>query len=206
MLMLAWLPKPVRAQLPPHLFEHLSVKDGLSNNSVNCILQDQQGFMWFATSDGLNKYDGYGFTVYRANADRPGQPFVNTSINALYEDRTQRLWVLTDAGLHYVNKRTGRLIPHLIRGHQAEQWNKQLAMVEDHQGMLWLSTYAGLVRYDVQNHCFTLYPSPQPDVVVKHVIEDRQHRLWVATSHGLYAFNQQTGHFTSLPVTNLIQQ
>jgi len=50
-------------------FEHLSVEDGLSNNIVLPITQDSRDFMWFGTEDGLNKYDGYKFTVYRHNAE-----------------------------------------------------------------------------------------------------------------------------------------
>src|SRR5512136_3114997 len=50
-------------------FKHLSVEAGLSHSTVNCILQDSKGFMWFGTDDGLSKYDGYNFTIYKHNPD-----------------------------------------------------------------------------------------------------------------------------------------
>jgi len=65
-LMTLKLSTTVYAQLK---FEHLGVAEGLSQSVVLCILQDSQGFMWFGTEDGLNKYDGYQFTVYKHNPD-----------------------------------------------------------------------------------------------------------------------------------------
>src|SRR5437016_6322434 len=70
-LLWQWLfiDRSVLAQSPVLPFEHLTTKDGLSHSRVNRILQDRQGFMWFATWDGLNKYDGYKFIVYRNDPD-----------------------------------------------------------------------------------------------------------------------------------------
>ena len=78
-------------------FERLTIEQGLSQNTVLCILQDYKGLMWFGTGEGLNKYDGYGFTVYKHN------PLDSTSLSAnyietLYEDRSGTLWVGTSAG------------------------------------------------------------------------------------------------------------
>jgi len=52
-------------------FEHISIEEGLSQNGANCILQDSKGFLWFGTGDGLNKYDGYKFYIYRHDPDKP---------------------------------------------------------------------------------------------------------------------------------------
>src|SRR5919202_3918587 len=72
-------------------FEHLSVKDGLSHNSVNCILQDREGFLWFGTNDGLNKYDGYVFTVLQPDPAKPNASFRNNRIGGMCEGRGNRL-------------------------------------------------------------------------------------------------------------------
>ena len=66
-------------------FEHISVEHGLSHSTVNCILQDSKGFMWFGTDDGLNRYDGYSFTVYRHNPDDP-QSLSHNQVWSLFED------------------------------------------------------------------------------------------------------------------------
>lgn len=87
-------------------FDHLSVEDGLSNNSVNCLLQDREGFMWFGTNDGLNKYDGYAFTALKPNQDDTVHSFRNNQVSGLCEDHQNRLWVATLGGLHEVDKAT----------------------------------------------------------------------------------------------------
>lgn len=181
-------------------FEHLSVKDGLSNNSVNCLLQDREGYMWFGTNEGLNKYDGNTFTVWQPDPGNPTHSFQNSHITGLCEDHSNRLWVITEGGgLHELNKQSGLVTPHLIQASKAHRWNNQLSIYEDKQGVLWLSTFAGLARYEPEKHSFTLYPAPQPEVPIKTVFEDRQHRFWVATNRGLYLFDRSTGRFTPVP-------
>ncbi|GAB3808451.1 two-component regulator propeller domain-containing protein [Spirosoma humi] len=185
-------------------FDHLSVQDGLSNNSVNCILQDREGFIWLGTNEGLNKYDGYTFTILQHDPKHPTQSFQNNNITGLCEDHSGRLWVVTEGGgLHEVDKKTGLVTPHLIRAENAHKWSKQLSVYEDKGGVLWISTFAGLARYQPARHQFTLYPSPQPDVPIKTVFEDYDHRFWVATNRGLYLFDRQTGQFTPLPISGI---
>lgn len=79
-------------------FKHLNVSNGLSNNNVESIIQDHEGFMWFGTSNGLNKYDGYNSRVYKHN---PGVPssLISSEIHTLYEDNEKNLWVGTLGGL-----------------------------------------------------------------------------------------------------------
>jgi diguanylate cyclase (GGDEF)-like protein len=87
-------------------FTHLSVEDGLSQSSVQQILQDRRGLLWFGTQEGLNRYDGYRFTVHRAG-DREG--FLRDhEINALIEDADGDLWVGTSHGLYRYDLDTGR--------------------------------------------------------------------------------------------------
>jgi hypothetical protein len=71
-------------------FEHISVEQGLSQSSVNCILQDSRGFMWFGTNDGLNRYDGHDFVTYHANLD--GEPGLShDTVTSLLEDKSGNL-------------------------------------------------------------------------------------------------------------------
>ena len=189
-------------------FEHLSVKDGLSNNSVNCILQDREGYLWFGTNDGLNKYDGYKFTALQADLNNPNRSLQHNVISGLCEDRKNRLWAVTEGGgLHEINRKTGQITPHPILVRNTGRWNNQHSIYEDQQGFLWLGTFGGLARYEPDSHHFTLYPSPQTDTPVKTVFEDNQHRFWVATLRGLYQFDRLTGKFTllSTPTENGLQ-
>ena len=90
-------------------FTRLSVRDGLSQSSVETILQDRNGFLWFGSQEGLNRYDGYRFTVHRAR-DEPGF-LVNHTITALIQDQRGDLWVGTAGGLHRHELATGRFDP-----------------------------------------------------------------------------------------------
>src|SRR5437868_2503496 len=91
-LALALLTHRSSAQAQNYPFEHLSLEEGLSQTSVQDIIQDGKGFLWIATQDGLNRYDGYGLTVFRHN------PLDSSSIggspqNNLFEDRSGAIWV-----------------------------------------------------------------------------------------------------------------
>src|SRR5210317_1825502 len=79
------------------MFEHLSIEDGLSQITVHSILQDSQGFLWFGTEDGLNRYDGYDFVVYK-NSQKDSGSLSNNYIWALEQDQTGNIWIGTDGG------------------------------------------------------------------------------------------------------------
>src|ERR1700712_3079152 len=78
-------------------FEHLQTDAGLSQSNVISIFQDSRGFMWFGTRDGLNKYDGYKFTVYKYDADNENSLSHNT-VQDIAEDRDGNLWIATWGG------------------------------------------------------------------------------------------------------------
>ena len=87
---------PLRAQ-ESYYFKTLNVQSGLSQNTVNVILQDRQGYMWFGTKDGLNRYDGYRFKIFKHTPD--GSILPSNFITALCEDPAGDIWIGTDAGL-----------------------------------------------------------------------------------------------------------
>jgi len=141
-------------------FERLSREQGLSQSTVFCILQDRQGFMWFGTEDGLNKYDGYNFTIYRHDA-LDSSSLLGNSVFSIYEDHTGTLWIGTDNGLNRFdrdpdspstrfNGKSGQFIhivndpknPHSLSG------NLVSSIYEDHTGTLWIGTSNGLNRFD----------------------------------------------------------
>src|ERR1700759_2615034 len=78
-------------------FSHIGTEVGLSENNVTCILRDKQGFMWFGTRDGLNRYDGYDFDVYKNN---PADSLSLSSnfVTSIIEDRRGDIWVATWGG------------------------------------------------------------------------------------------------------------
>ncbi len=93
-----------------YYFKHFQVEDGLSNNTAICTLQDSKGFMWFGTKDGLNRFDGYTFKIYRNNpADSTS--IGNNSIWRLYEDENGVLWVGTERGLYSFDQALEKFSP-----------------------------------------------------------------------------------------------
>jgi ligand-binding sensor domain-containing protein len=85
-------------------FEHLSERDGLSQNMVQSIYQDQEGFLWFGTYDGLNKYDGYTFSVFNTDPHDPLHTLTSNRVTDMLEDREGRFWVATYTGLDLLDK------------------------------------------------------------------------------------------------------
>ena len=82
-----------------YYFRTVDIRNGLSQNSVNCIFQDKKGFMWFGTKDGLSRYDGLSFRIYNNENSNLGRNF----ITVLYEDSKGNIWVGTDGGLYIYN-------------------------------------------------------------------------------------------------------
>ncbi|RYE36239.1 MAG: response regulator [Sphingobacteriaceae bacterium] len=94
----------------PYYFKHYQVENGLSNNTVYCTAQDKQGFLWFGTKDGLNRFDGYTFKTFRHDGGNP-KSLGNNFIQTLYSDRQGVLWIGTSAGIYHYNARDESFIP-----------------------------------------------------------------------------------------------
>lgn len=132
-------------------FETLTINNGLSQGFVSSIIQDKMGFMWFGTNDGLNRYDGYKFTVYYHN------PFDSTSladnqINCLYEDSKQRLWIGTQhSGIDIFDRQHLTFI-HLLRSNKNSLLGNVIVSInEDKTGAFWIVTDEGIERLTINN-------------------------------------------------------
>ena len=91
-------------------FERIGNQQGLSQSTVIKIFQDKKGFIWFATRDGLNKYDGYNFTVYRHIFNNPNS-ISSSNITSITEDNNENLWVGTaDGGINKMERETGKFV------------------------------------------------------------------------------------------------
>lgn len=197
---------------PPEIrFKHFSNEQGLSQSTVNAVLQDKQGFIWLGTQDGLNRYDGYGFRVFR-HSIRDSTSISDSYITCLLEDPESNLWVGTYSGGVNVLDRSRAHVRHIVRGPAAGgglSGNSIMDMVEDQAGNIWVAVWNnGVNRYDRRSRTWThfspdsLRPGSLCDARVRSLLVDRRGNLWVCTFGGLDRFDsatQQFIHFRSVP-------
>ena len=127
----------------PH-FRHYNNKHGLSHNTVYCSLQDLRGFMWFGTEDGLNRFDGHTFKIYRHNSYNPNS-LPNDHILNLFESSDGKIWVFTAGGTCYYDYKTDTFHAFQLSPGQNEPESFS-AVTEDKNHSLWFIGYNRIVR------------------------------------------------------------
>lgn len=148
LLLLALLFTSWIVQAQSYLFKHLEVSDGLSNNSVNTIYKDRDGFMWFGTTTGLNRYDGYTFKVYQHAEDEPGS-LPDNYITDIVEMPDGRFWINTARGYVLFDKERDCFITDVTGFMKTlESWGVPEQVFVDREGNTWLSVAGeGCYRY-----------------------------------------------------------
>ena len=142
-------------------FEHLSIEQGLSQSSVNVIHQDSQGFLWFGTQDGLNRYDGYSFKVFKPEPDNPNS-ISNGWITGIAEDQNGYLWIGTGlGGVNRFDPSTGRFTQYLHEENNPNSLvdNHVQALLADRNNQIWVATTEGLDRLDPSTGMFVHIPA-----------------------------------------------
>ena len=188
-------------------FEHLGTAQGLSHSNVICALQGSRGFMWFGTREGLNRYDGYTFTIYK-NKIGDDKSLANNLVNALAEDGHGYLWVGTwGGGVDRYDRNTDQFVHfrHDSTKPASLSSNLVLSLLLDSRGFLWVGTEGGgLDRMDSTGR-FEHFVHREGDNTslsdndVKGLFEDADHQLWVATlGGGLDLLDRKTGTFTRM--------
>lgn len=166
---------------PAARFAVFSVEDGLSQNTVQTILQDHAGFLWFGTEEGLNRFDGYDFVVFKHDAQDP-KSLPDDVVSALHEDRHRRLWVGTASGLSLFDRQTGTFapVPSVSR--------RVTSIIEDPDGTLWIATWGeGLFERDPGTGAFVRHghdrrdPSSLGSDDLSALLRDEGGRLWIGT-------------------------
>lgn len=150
---------PAFSHPPSIYFTKLTTVNGLSHNKVNCILEDKRGFIWFGTDDGLNRYDGNKFVVFRNQPANPSSISGNI-VTALLEDKNGVIWIATaDGGLTRYDYRSSPDKQFKQYKHSPDSLSIPVniinAMIEDRQGYLWLGTSGhGVLRFDKKTETF----------------------------------------------------
>lgn len=188
-------------------FEHLTSEDGLSQNAGLDIFQDSRGYLWIGTQDGLNRYDGYTFKVYKHDPD-DSTSISHNSILTIAEDENGTLWIGTwGGGLNHYDPVTEQFTryQHDPGDPTSISDNTINSIKEDSSGSLWVATLAGLNRFDRETSSFEHFlndpgdPNSLSSNAISLVFEDSSHQLWIGTGasgvegSGLNRFDPASG-------------
>ena len=200
LLLIGFSPLSVFANAPKQLIsiDQYTIDEGLSQTSVNCIIQDSKGFIWVGTQVGLNKFDGYSFKIYKQELANKNS-LSNNYINCIIEDNEGNIWVGTNEGLNKINAYTNRITQYLVNqnDHNTIPENKIYDLYQDKQGYIWIKTENYLSRFNPKNVKFRHYEHYNDmfnftSVNAKFSIcEDHKGQLWVATKDGLNYFDRK---------------
>jgi ligand-binding sensor domain-containing protein/signal transduction histidine kinase len=189
------------SQPHPLRFDHITTRDGLSQDIVTSIVQDARGFMWFGTEDGLNRYDGYSIHIYKHNASDSTTIAWNT-VNAMLVDRQGRLWV-SAIGVNLYDERTDRFVRFLNSPADpfSLPYNHVTAFCQDSNGAIWAATDRGIVKFDEGTHHWLEFshdphnPASLSSNLALSLMTDRSGTIWVGTRDGLNRFDASSGRF-----------
>ncbi|MFO7934275.1 MAG: two-component regulator propeller domain-containing protein [Bacteroidales bacterium] len=207
---LLWMILPLRGQ-SKYIFDHLTVNDGLSQNTVNEIYRDSKGFIWVGTNDGLNRYDGYQFHHYHYSYDDTSS-ISNNRVYEICEDEEENLWVATRGGLNRYDRERDRFDRYTTRSVPGRSLKHNLVrtLCNDHRGNLWIGTLGGGIHVIPAGSDEIRWVDPASglpsgkvsrDQAVCDIFQDRHGTLWVATHlHGISRFDPVSNEYTFYPL------
>jgi PAS domain S-box-containing protein len=178
-------------------FKHLTTNDGLSHTWIHSIIQDKYGFIWIGTDDGLNRYDGNNFRVYKNNS-RDKYSISSSNVMAMLEDTKGDLWIGTRQGLNYYDRKNERF----IRRHEISQ-EEILSIAEDRDRNIWIGTTTNIIRLDLKNDSVYSYTtsSISHNRVIRSggghraILVDSNNHTWIASSYGLLLYEKEKDSF-----------
>lgn len=189
-------------------FEHLTKKDGLSQGTVNCILKDSRGFMWFGTNDGLNKYDGSTIEIFRHKTNDPGS-LSNNLILSIVEDQNDRLWISSfDGTLQYFDLINSTLNSYLnlFPGDTNALGKKTIYKVcYQNPDIIWAASTNCIFKLDLKNFKISKFSNDQltpalPWGNITDVVYDEIGRIWFGTQRsGMYYIDLPSDKICHVP-------
>ncbi|MEL6651332.1 MAG: two-component regulator propeller domain-containing protein [Bacteroidota bacterium] len=209
---------PVLAQKSDLFFEHFTTEDGLSQNDVNCIIQDSLGFMWFGTNDGLNRYDGYQVREFKPS-EADSNSISSNLISCLSTDSRNRLWVgTTGFGLSCYDPMTEQFInySHDPNVPSSLVSNQVLSIHTDRNNRLWVGTVEGLNLFELtteengfqgsglRNITKKLIPPSLQEIQINVIYQVDEERFWIGTEAGVFTLKNQPNGRDYLTIETIV--
>lgn len=188
---------PAPARFLPY-FERHDVQEGLSFNSVTTIYQDHQGFMWIGTDDGINRYDGHSFLVFKPDDNR-SDALSAAHVESMAEDKLGRLWIGTNTGgANRFDRNTRRFIHYDMR-QTVDGANACWRFLRDRAGDFWAMSPRGLQRYDYKADRFIDPPAANRGILKLlrefdgPAVADSDGTLWISTNDAFAHYDPRLG-------------
>ncbi|MCE7062324.1 two-component regulator propeller domain-containing protein [Dyadobacter sp. CY343] len=182
----------------PYYFKNYTVSDGLSGNATTDIIQDKKGFIWVASRNGLNRFDGNSFKIFRSK-EEDSTSLGSNSVFSLYEDGNEKLWIGTHKGVYLYNPISDqfsafKMIPagevRLVRG--------------DRQGGVWIISDNQLYRFDPKKNTVTALPDAANTVSV-HISSSGS--AWASFSNGVIRrYQPETGRVAKFDLSGRVNE
>lgn len=176
-------------------FQSMTIDDGLAQSLVEYIYQDSFGYIWIGTNDGLNRFDGKEFKLYK-NIRNDENTISNNRISCILEYDAQNIWIGTYGGLNKMNLTTGEIKRYLVSDDDKRFSNTVVDEIFiDSKKRLWVCTINGLNLYDNKTDSFIQVAQDYlGNKRLQDIVEDSQGNLWIATIDGLYKYNHDKNY------------
>ena len=178
------------AQFDQFNFDRINTNEDAPNGRIANMLEDGFGFLWFATDEGLFRYDGYEFKAFRHDV-RDSTTLSHPSLNTVLEDHESNIWVATTYGLNKLDRRTGtfeKILPFPEKGRKSKGSNYINSIFQDSRQKLWVVSRRQLLTYDISNGRFTTIRrkgEPQTSHAVRSFFEEPGGNVWAGADWGL---------------------
>ncbi|MGE7776352.1 hybrid sensor histidine kinase/response regulator transcription factor [Chitinophaga sp. NPDC101104] len=188
------------AQQPVVRFSHLGIAQGLPQSSVYCMFQDSKGFIWLGTSQGISRYDGYGFRNFTYDPANPFSIHSNDPLS-IHEDAAGNLLIGSEQGLELFDTRTEKF--HRINAFDGKTeipYRHVKALIKDREGRIWAGSTIGLLRYDEkERRLIREIHVKEGKFQLNYIAEDNAGILWLGGYSGLRRYNPETKRMLPIP-------
>lgn len=182
-------------------FRHYNIENGVSSNNISTLFQDQKGYIWIGTENGLNRFDGNQFTLYQKNNPLYSNFHAN-SINTICETTDKKLWLGTDNGVFIYNQVKDTFTPFVKQTSDKTSITSWIThIIQDKAGNIWIATHKqGIFLFNTQTDKLTQFEIPQNDNIVTRILNDEQNNIWLSGPYQLCKLNKVNNTFETYAI------